>query len=256
MNLILLQPRLKAFDDKGNFNVIHGLLGNASPALSADDIVLLPEHISFAETRQDYRSAVTALAKEFGCHIVGGSYHEKENARSVNTGVAVNAEGNTVGEYDKLRPYSEERSRVSPGDRLGEFSIAGRRILVLVCADFWFSDLFFRAARLPDLVLVPSLSVTRKPDPHYSRTLWKHLAVSRAYEFGCYVGISDWSREADLPKLRTAGVGGFADPTAIEGDALFVPLGQQELISVHLDFKALEEFRNDRRRRGFFWKDS
>src|SRR5207244_1755107 len=82
-----------------------------------------------------------------------------------------------------------ERESVRPGRCIGEFTIAGRRILVLVCADFWFADVILGATALPDLMLVPALSVTRKPTPAYSRALWRHLAVSRAYEYGVYVGL-------------------------------------------------------------------
>ena len=81
-----------------------------------------------------------------------------------------------------------------------DFDFSGRRILVTICADFWFSDLFARAGRLPDLVLVPAYSVTRKSTPDYSRSLWRHLAIARAYELGVYVGISDWGYAADAPK--------------------------------------------------------
>jgi predicted amidohydrolase len=129
--------------------------------------------------------------------------------------------------------------------------VAGRRLLVLVCADFWFSDVFYRAAALPDLILVPAFSVSRKPTPDYSRALWRHLAVTRAYEFGAYVGISDWMHTNEWP--TASGVSGFADPTVIEPDALFVPTGG-EVRAYELDWTALDAFRADRMSRGFFWK--
>jgi hypothetical protein len=98
------------------------------------------------------------------------------------------------------------------------------------------------------------LSVTRKPTPDYSRSLWRHLAVARAYELGCYVGVSDWAHPSQLPALATSGVGGFADPTVVDPDRLWQPLGPHAVRAFALDFDALEAFRDDRRARGFFWK--
>jgi hypothetical protein len=122
----------------------------------------------------------------------------------------------------------------------------------LICADFWFADVFARAHVLPDVVLVPALSVTRKPTPDYSRRLWQHLAVARAYEFGVYVGISDWSHSSTL-SLPASGVGGLADPTTPDPDRLFTPIGTRDLAVFELDFDALAAFRGDRVNRGFFW---
>src|SRR5207237_10145760 len=133
------------------------------------------------------------------------------------------------------RPYSCERESVRPGRSIGEFTIAGRRILVLVCADFWFADVILGASALPDLLLVPALSVTRKPTPAYSRALWRHLAVSRAYEYGVYVGISDWAHESKLPALAAAGVAGVAAPTTTQPDEPFRPPGRSPVAAPQPD---------------------
>lgn len=222
-----------------------------SGTLEPDDIVLLPEHWDLRLAREGYQADVVALARRLGCHVVGGSHHEESEGRHINSGIAVDRTGAIVGAYDKLRPYADERTRVADGTRLGELLVGGRSVLVLICADFWFSDLFYRARTLPDLVLVPALSVTRKPMPDYSRELWRHLAIARAYEFGAYVGISDW---AHVPGQRFAsGVAGFADPTTTDPSRFFRAIGNTvEVIDV--DFAALDAFRTDRTSRGFFWK--
>ena len=98
------------------------------------------------------------------------------------------------------------------------------------------------------------LSVTRKPTPDYSRTLWQHLAVARAYEFGCYVGISDWGHPSELPLLFSNGVAGFADPTLIDPSRFFQPVGEAAVRAYPIDLDALDAFRKDRQDRGFFWK--
>jgi predicted amidohydrolase len=254
MKLVLVQPRL-SYDPQGdNLGLIQRVLEPFASTLEREDIVLLPEHFDLRPSRSDYELGIRSLARSLGCHIIGGSHHEQRDGRRFNAGVVSDPSGQLLASYEKLRPYAAEREYVEPGTALGELKIAGKRLLVLVCADFWFSDLFHRTTELPDLVLVPAHSVTRKPTPEYSRALWRHLAVARAYEFGVYVGVSDWaSQPAPAPFLPAAGVGGFADPTQIDPASLYVPISG----AVHmypLDFAALEAFRADRYGRGFFWR--
>ena len=251
MKLVLVEPALSVANADENVAKIGTLLAPLAGSLAPDDIVLLPEHYAATPTRSEYDSAVTALATMLGCHVVGGSHHEDRDGTLVNTGAIVDSKGTLLGRYEKLRPYAAERSRVREGRGLGEFAVGGRRLLVLVCADFWFSDVFYRAAALPDLILVPAFSVSRKPTPDYSRTLWRHLAVTRAYEFGAYVGVSDWKHTNEWP--TASGVSGFADPTAVDPGALFTPTGGEVRV-YDLDWGALDAFRADRMSRGFFWK--
>lgn len=253
MRLILTQPRLKAYDNAHSLAMLRELPDKIGGGLRYDDIVLLPEHALFVENRDAYLEMLTMLATEFGCHIVGGSFHEIGDGVRRNTGAVFTPEGKVLGWYDKLRPYADERNRVDAGTRLGEFRIADRKVLVLICADFWFSDLFLRAHAVPDLVLVPALSVTRKTTPDYSRALWRHLAIGRAYEFGVFVGISDWADSSHLPKHITSGVGGFADTTHDEANSFYRAIGMRDNCVITPDFEALQRFRDDRGGRGFYW---
>jgi predicted amidohydrolase len=254
MRLLLTQPQLRAFDNAHSIESVDRILDAVPNGLRSDDIVLLPEHTFFVQTEEEYLGIIQPLAKGYGCHVVGGSYHEISGEVKRNTGSVVAPDGGVLGSFDKLRPYSEERSRVNPGERLGEFRIGDVTVLVLICADFWFSDLFMQAEALPDLVLVPALSVTRKATPDYSRSLWRHLAISRAYEFGVFVGISDWGYPSKLPKHITSGVGGFADTTGVDPSGFYRATGDAELQVIEPDFAALETFRKDRGDRGFYWK--
>lgn len=250
MKLVLVQPHLPTAGTPPMAAIEASLSG---VSLGDGDVVLLPEHTHHGTSRQRYLDDLCALAAHLGVHVVGGSHHQRDGGRVVNTGAVVSPDGAVVGEYDKLRPYASERQVVEPGDRLGEVVVAGRRVLITICADFWFTDLFTQAEALPDLVLVPAYSVTRKPAPDYSRALWRHLAIARAYELGVYVGISDWAYAPTAPKPTTSGVGGFADPTTTDPNGFFTPIVDGALI-VDLSFEALEAFRVDRMARGFFWK--
>ena len=256
MRLILTQPQLTAFDNTHSLDIFRRQLDAMQGGVARGDIVLLPEHAFFVQSQEEYLAIVQPLAREYGCHLVAGSFHEITDEVKRNTGAVLSPEGEVLGWFDKLRPYSEERSRVEAGTRLGEFRIGDLNILILICADFWFGDLFFRARALPDLVLVPALSVTRKTTPDYSRALWRHLAIGRAYEFGVFVGISDWGFPSALPKHITSGVGGFADTTGTDPDLFYRATGDAALRSIEPDFEALAHFRHDRMERGFYFRDS
>jgi predicted amidohydrolase len=253
MQLVLVQPAL-SFDARvDNFALLHQLLEPHAAALAPDDIVLLPEHVDLRHSAEAYEASVQALSRALGCHVVAGSHHEDRDGGRINAGIACDRHGRIVGRYEKLRPYADERSRVQAGGALGELTIGRCRLLVLICADFWFSDVFYRTTELPDLILVPAHSVSRKPTPDYSRELWRHLAVTRAYEFGVYVGVSDWPNAPSPHGLPPSGVGGFADPTTPDPGALFTPItGALRVYDVDLD--ALDRFRQDRNVRGFFWR--
>jgi predicted amidohydrolase len=255
MKLLLVQPRLSYAPGSDNHDVVMHTAGRFAGQLGADDVVLLPEHFDLRPERELYEEGVRRLARELGCHVVGGSHHEDRTEGRVNSGIVAGPKGETLGGYEKVRPYAVERNLVKDGNAFGEFVISGRSVLVLICADFWFSDLFGRATKLPDVILVPAMSVTRKPTPDYSRALWRHLSVARAYEFGAYVGVSDWAHVPTPERLFASGVGGLADPTTVDPDRFFTPIETDARI-YELDFAALAEFRKDRQSRGFFWKNA
>lgn len=257
MHLWLAQPKLGFSDPHANRAALLRLF-DSQPAPAREDILVLPEHFELSRRADEYTRSIADLAQLLGCHVIGGSQHRDLATRARTCGAAFGPEGQELFQYEKLRPYADERHWVEPGEILGEGEVSGLHCVVLVCADFWFSDLFQRCKQLPSLVLVPALSVSRKPSPEYSRSLWRHLATARAYEFGCYVGVSDWAVDSDLPRLHASGVAGFADPTQIDPQRLFLPApadGHASVLRVQLDLERLRAFQADRHARGFFWRE-
>ena len=255
MKLILLQPTLKAFDDRYNPDAIEALIRKFQSRIHQDDLLVLPEHFTSDSSAERYEEYTAHLASIAHCTIIGGSHHRKIGTAYQNVGNAIDREGNIIGNYSKLRPYFEEQKRVSPGQYFGQFTLNNINIIVMICADFWYSDLLLSIGRQPDIVIIPALSVSRKSTPDFSKAQWKHLAIARAYEFGMYVGISDWSAASQLPKYRTCGVGGFADPTQTEPDLFYQPISEEGFSAFEIDMDALHAFRDDRKMRGFFWKE-
>jgi len=251
MRLILTQPRLRAFDNRNSLDAIAEVIDSIPGGTASTDVLLLPEHFCFVSDADEYITAVGALARDAGCFVIGGSFHEQSPEVKRNTGAIFAPDGDIMIWYDKLRPYADERKRVNAGNRSGECTIGGVRVLVLICADFWYSDLFLQQTEAPDLVLVPALSVTRKATPVFSRELWKHLAISRAYEFGVYVGISDWAEDSILPRHQAAGVGGFADTTGSEPEFFYRSMNGNRCMLIEVNSDALRTFRKDRSDRGF-----
>ncbi len=255
MKLVLVQPSQRS--SAAAFDAIGHALGAARArgelTLDPSDVMLLPEHVRERGDHETYLTDLQALARSYRCHVVGGSFHEQRADRVVNSGVVLTPDGDVLERYEKLRPYAREREHAVPGERLGSFELGCKSFLVLVCADFWFMDLVFRAPRAPDVILVPAFSVTRKPSPRYSQSLWRHLAIARAYELGVYVGISDWAHDESAP-FPTCGVGGLADPTPTAPERFFTPIAPRGVSVFELDFDALDAFRHDRIDRGFFWR--
>jgi predicted amidohydrolase len=255
MRLVLIEPTLDHVPDANNAGRVLDALESSAVACEWQDVLVLPERFHLSTDKRRYLEDVRRIARAAGCHVIGGSHHEAREDGTVNAGVAVDPDGAIIGTYEKVRPYAAERQWVRPGTHAGALTIAGRIVLVLVCADFWYVDLALRAPEAPDLIVVPALSVSRKATPDYSRALWRHLCIARAYELGAFVGVSDWAVDSSLPVLSASGVSGFADPTVIDPDGFFVPVAPARARTFALDFEALAAFRADRAARGFFWKD-
>ena len=252
MRLILTELPLTLELD-ANFDAVQSSIAGSATPPGLDDVLVLPELIGFRAPRACYEARVVGLARELGCHVVGGSHSvgpEGVSAgRRSNGGLAVSPTGAILGRYEKRHPYGGA-SDAQPGRAWPPFRIAGRTVRVLVCADFWYADLWLETAGV-DLVLVPALSVSRKESPHYARQLWRHMAVSRAYEFCAYVGISDFASGWPGPEHGASGVSGLADPTGVDPTTFFRPVGPSGVRVQTLDFTALDALRTDRAQRGF-----
>lgn len=257
MRLVLVEPILGLGADNGEriTRVVDACVTRqlGSTRLAESDLLVLPEHWCVDERQEVYEAHVLDMARHHRCHVVGGSQHVVWNGQRKNRGVVAGPRGNLITEYEKLRPYGRELESISAGTGYGAFEIDGHSVLVLLCADFWFFDLLQKAPRVPELVCVPALSVSRKPTPDYARALWRHMAVARAYELACFVGVSDWAHASELPLLKSSGVSGFVDPTVTLPDQMFQPL-QEAATLFELDFATLHAFRQDRRDQGFLWQ--
>src|SRR5438445_8838514 len=126
MRLVLVQPQLRHDAGADNLGAIRALLDAAAVEFDAGDLLLLPERFEMREDAATYEREVVDLAQALGCHVVGGSHHERRAGGAVNAGIVVDPRGNVLTRYEKLRPYALERQFVEPGTVLGELTIDGR----------------------------------------------------------------------------------------------------------------------------------
>ncbi|MGH9195198.1 MAG: carbon-nitrogen hydrolase family protein, partial [Acidimicrobiia bacterium] len=220
------------------------------------DVVVVPELAGAELSRGNYLKSVRGVARSLGSWVVGGSHHHRRNSRTINCGVVVDPAGSVVAEYEKLNPYGIEGAfGVSRGELTGSFDLNGSKVLVLLCADFWFSANFAQAQALPDLVLVPTFSITQRTSPRPAKSLWKHMAISRSYEFAAYVGISDWAMSCTYHGQKSSGVAGLANPRPKDGRGFFEAMSSKRIALFTMDFARLHSLRENRRDRGFLAPD-
>lgn len=253
MNVLLTQLRVRSRDGGENFRRVAKLIERSRVGLSNEDILVLPELIGGESGQKDYERLISDLARAINCHVVGGTSHHTRRGKTVNSGVVADSQGAIIAAYDKLRPYSiEARLGVGSGTAVGQFEIPGCRVLVLVCADFWYSDVLVRRIRpRPDLILVPTFSISRRSSPRVARSLWRSMAVARAYEFSVYVGISDWAFPCEYHGLKSSSVAGLADPRPRSGNGFFTRIGERSLVAYEIDLPRLRELRRYRNEHTF-----
>ena len=114
-----------------------------------------------------------------------------------------------------------------------------------------YSDVFLQQIRpRPDLILVPTFSISRRSSPRVARSLWRSMAIARAYEFSPYVGISDWAYPCEYHGLRSSSVAGLADPRPLNGSGFFA-IGDSSFVTHVIDLPRLRELRRYRNEHAF-----
>ena len=258
MKVFLTQLRPHDPDFKKNFDAVTRIVESSRLDFSSHDVLLLPELVGVGSPRSSYEGFVSNLARTLSCHVVGGSHHDAKKRRTVNCGIVANPSGEIVSRYEKLWPDGIEVSMgIAPGATTGHFDLSGCLVLVLVCADFWYSSVILsRLNTRPDLILVPTFSLSLRPSPLAARSLWKSMAVSRAYEFGVFVGISDWAHPSDYHGLKSSSVAGLADPRPQNHNGFFSAVGRRSIVGYDLDLTRLRWLRQHRSTRAFLSDES
>jgi len=252
MHIILVQPTRWHEDGLRNFAQIRAELGRSELGSTATSLIVLPELVGSELERHAYEESASDLALLFDAWVIAGSHHVRRGGSVFNSGVAVDPRGAVVANYEKANPYGVEvDSGVDPGSGSTSFEIDGRRVLVMLCADFWFADSFDGAGQM-DMIVVPAFSITQRRSPDSARALWAHMAVARAYEHMAFVAVSDWAASSSYREHRGSGAAGLADPNPAEPHgSYYSAVGPQSVADFPITFDLLDDLRVNRSARGF-----
>jgi len=253
LEVTLVQPRSWSPDGEANFADVARLLRSLPPNERVPAVVVLPELIGSSMPRDDYADAVGEVARRLGRWVVGGSHHWVTPTTTRNAGVVADPAGQVVATYEKQNPYGSERADgVSEGDGPAVFDAGGVSVAAVICADFWHSECIHALDPHPDVIAVSSFSISRGRAPGAAKELWRHLAVTRAWEHGVHVGISDWSAASVYGDLHATGLAASVSPAPARPDGFVTALGNRRLRTVCVDIERLRTFRADQHGNGMF----
>ncbi|WP_172124599.1 MULTISPECIES: carbon-nitrogen hydrolase family protein [unclassified Devosia] len=253
LKVVLTQPKVRMLDGDDIGRIARSIKRRAFKG-DQDDVILLPELVGEGYSPADYHTAVAELAREFGCHVVGGSQFDNLSALPVNQGIVVDPGGAVIARYQKANPYGRERNISQAGERAGaSFNIGGVQCFVLVCADFFHVETYRHLETPPEIIFVPALSVSRKSTPHMARARWRHAMIARAFEQAAYIAVSDWAYpvRGGGGEHPSSGVAGLAHPAPQTTADLLSLLGRSQVRVFDIDLEAGRLLRADQRSRGF-----
>jgi predicted amidohydrolase len=179
-------------------------------AAAGADVVMLPElwpvgafgFDDFAAYAQSLdgplATELSALARELGIVLHGGSIPERDGDRFYNTAVIFDRDGTRLGSYRKLHLFgygSREAEVLSKGHEVVTVSIGGCRAGLAICYDLRFPELF---RRLVDAGAELVLLVSGWPFPRLQA--WNTLGRARAIENQvAYVGCNSAGQQEGRP---------------------------------------------------------
>ncbi|XP_031633152.1 omega-amidase NIT2-like [Contarinia nasturtii] len=221
-------------------------------------IIALPECFTFAyetelpilnanaETIKDGKTCQTlsALAKKFNLHIVGGSIVERDGANLYNTATVWNEKGELIAKHRKVhlcdihfKNESDivEVNRFTPGENTTTFEINGIKCGVAICYDAFFDE-FIKTYRKSacEVLFVPAAYDLCIGPPY-----WELFHRSRANDNQLFVAAISPARN-EKSNYVIYGHSMIIDPT---GKILTEAGIREEIIFHEIDIKVLQRVR-------------
>lgn len=163
----------------------------------ASDLILLPEiwasgFFAFERYRADSEpvegplvGAFQTRARQRGCHILMGSFVERDGERLYNTTVLLEPQGDVLARYRKIHLFgyeSEEKSLLTPGKEVVVVDLPWGRTGLSTCYDLRFPEFYRRMLELgAQFFLVASAW------PHARLEAWRLFNRARAHENLAYL---------------------------------------------------------------------
>ena len=197
IKLALCQIRTE-FDWEETMNKAERMIRKA--AANGADFAVLPEMFSCPYSKKYFRSfaaaghestvaILSALAKELGIYIVGGTVPETDGGKLYNTCFIFDREGRQIARHRKIHLFdsdalnTHESHTFSPGNEITVFDTEFGKMGCAVCFDVRFAELFrAMAMRGARLVFLPAQFNT-----YTGPAAWELLIRSRAIDNQLFV---------------------------------------------------------------------
>ena len=153
------------------------------------DLVLLTEYAAGGLNPEPVPGPSSRLwsekAKQYKMYVAGGIVRQKEEPRRLyNTALLFDRQGELVGTYDKLHPYSPELNEegITPGTRVPVLKTDFGTLGMMICYDSWFTD-------VAELLSLKGAEIILFPNAGYYRS----LMPARAADNCVRVVASSWN---------------------------------------------------------------
>ena len=240
--------QLGVFDRPKEHNVEHAI--NLIDQAPASDLILLPEiwpcgFFSFDRYRSESEpvngptvGVFKDKARERQCHILMGSFVEKDSDHLYNTTILLNPNGDIVAQYRKIHLFgyqSQETELLTPGNEVVVTDTPWGRCGLSTCYDLRFPELFRKMVdKNAQFFLIVSAW------PHARLAAWRLFNRVRAHE--------------NLAYLFSCNCAGVNNDSQFAGHSMIVdPLGQvlaeagdeEEIMSADIDPGTVAQVRGD-----------
>jgi len=141
------------------------------------DIVLLTEYMRGGLLPEPVpgpsSDLMSAMARKYGMYVAGGIVRKvDEPDRLFNTALLYDRQGELVGMYDKIHPYSPENNEqgITPGTSAPVFETDFGKVGIVICYDIWFPDVCqLLALKGAEIILFPNAG--HQPEVLYARSM-------------------------------------------------------------------------------------
>ena len=246
LKIAAIQYDIQWLDKQANFEALEKMMRAFFSKNDAVDLLLLPETFSTGFCINDKNVQepedggedllwLKQMAKEFNC-VVAGTVLVKQGDKNANRFYWASADG-SVEFYDKRHLFrmGKEQEFVAQGKERKIFEVKGIKILPQVCYDLRF-PVWCRNKQDYDLIV----NVANWPAAR--RHVWDTLLKARAMENQAFVvGVNRVGKDG----RGTAHSGGTCFIDFAGESTTAVADERQQVISVELDFSALEQFKKE-----------
>ena len=196
-----------------------------------------------AEGHESSVEMLSALAKELGVYVVGGSVPESEDGKIYNTCFVFDREGRLIARHRKVHLFDSdilgfpirESDTFSPGDRITVFDTEFGPMGCAICYDVRFPEMFrAMAERGARIVFVPA-QFNMQSGPHH----WQNMLSARAFDYQYFVVGAAAARNRDF-RYECYGHSLVIDPY---GDLLAMAGEDEEIVYADVDLGRIDEVR-------------